>query len=170
MFAPSIFHEIVRVCFLKRSKQLIENTAQLRGALKSKDVCISDNPGELGCVSLFYYCAVLCAQIIEYIMVRRLYYFVCTLDYLSKFKFPSDLTIGLTVDLTDDKLTLGQVMGWCHQAISHYPNQCWSSSTSTYWATRSFILCVSHLFFFFTFGPRGRWAHSAHRPQGQNVL
>ena len=54
MFAPSIFHEIVRVCFLKRDQQLTENIAQLRGALKSKDACISDIPGELGFVSFIF--------------------------------------------------------------------------------------------------------------------
>ena len=30
-------------------------------------------------------------------------------------------------DLVDDKLRLGQVMAWCHQASSHYLTQCWST-------------------------------------------
>ena len=34
----------------------------------------------------------------------------------------------LSQDLTDDKSTLVQVMAWCHQATSHYLNQCWSRS------------------------------------------
>ena len=28
-------------------------------------------------------------------------------------------------NLTDDKSTSAQVMAWCHQATSHYLNQCW---------------------------------------------
>ena len=39
-------------------------------------------------------------------------------------------------DLTDDKSTLVQVMGWCRQATSHYLNQCWHSSMSPYGVTR----------------------------------
>ena len=31
-------------------------------------------------------------------------------------------------DLTDDKSILVQVMAWCHQASSHYLDQCWPSS------------------------------------------
>ena len=31
----------------------------------------------------------------------------------------------LSLDLTDDKSTLVQVMAWCRQATSHYLNQCW---------------------------------------------
>ena len=37
---------------------------------------------------------------------------------------------------TDDKLTLIQVMAWCHQAPSHYLNQWWPSSLSPYDVTR----------------------------------
>ena len=39
-------------------------------------------------------------------------------------------------DLTDDKLTLVQVMAWCCQATSHYLSQCWPSSMSPYGVTR----------------------------------
>ena len=35
-------------------------------------------------------------------------------------------------DLADYKSTLVQVMAWCHQAPSHYLNQCWSSSMTPY--------------------------------------
>ena len=38
----------------------------------------------------------------------------------------------LSLDLTDDGSTLVQVMAWCHQAPSHYLNQCWPSSVSPY--------------------------------------
>ena len=31
----------------------------------------------------------------------------------------------MKMDLTDDKLTLVQVMAWCRQATSHYLSQCW---------------------------------------------
>ena len=33
-------------------------------------------------------------------------------------------------DSADDKSTLVQVMAWCHQAPSHYLNQCWPRSLS----------------------------------------
>ena len=39
-------------------------------------------------------------------------------------------------DLTDDKSTLVQVMAWCHQAASHYLNQCWPKSPMSYGVTR----------------------------------
>ena len=37
----------------------------------------------------------------------------------------SEIAPRLTsLDLSDDKSTLFQVMTWCHQATSHYLNQC----------------------------------------------
>ena len=42
----------------------------------------------------------------------------------------------ISLDLTDDKSTLGQVMAWCHQATSHYLSQCWPRSLSPYAITR----------------------------------
>ena len=39
-------------------------------------------------------------------------------------------------NLTDDKSTLAQVMAWCHQATSHYMNQCWPRSPTPYGVTR----------------------------------
>ena len=36
----------------------------------------------------------------------------------------------LSLDLTDDKSSLVQVMAWCHQATSHYLSQCWPRSLS----------------------------------------
>ena len=36
----------------------------------------------------------------------------------------------MSLDLTDDKSTLVQVMAWCHQATSHYLSQCWPRSLS----------------------------------------
>ena len=39
-------------------------------------------------------------------------------------------------DLTDGESTLVQVMAWCHQAISHYLNQCWPSLVLPYGITR----------------------------------
>ena len=35
-----------------------------------------------------------------------------------------------------DKSTLVQVMAWCRQATSHYLNQCWPRSMSSYGVTR----------------------------------
>ena len=42
----------------------------------------------------------------------------------------------MSLDLTDDKSTLVQVMPWCRQATSHYLNQCWPRSLSPYDVTR----------------------------------
>ena len=44
--------------------------------------------------------------------------------------------IYVSQDITDDKSTLVQVMVWCHQASSHYLNQCWPNSMSPYGGTR----------------------------------
>ena len=50
----------------------------------------------------------------------------------------------LSLDLTDDKSTLVQVMAWCHQVTSHYLSQCWLRSVWPYGVTRP--LCVTHSF------------------------
>ena len=42
----------------------------------------------------------------------------------------------MSLDLTDDKLTLVQVMAWCRQATSHYLSQCWPRSMWPYGVTR----------------------------------
>ena len=42
----------------------------------------------------------------------------------------------MSLDLTEDKSTLVQVMAWCRQATSHYPSQCWPRSLSPYGVTR----------------------------------
>ena len=42
----------------------------------------------------------------------------------------------ISLDLTDDKSTMVQVMAWCHQATSHYLSQCWPRSKSPYGVTR----------------------------------
>ena len=42
----------------------------------------------------------------------------------------------MSLDLTDDKSTLVQVMAWGHQAPSHYLSQCWHRSMSPYGVTR----------------------------------
>ena len=42
----------------------------------------------------------------------------------------------MSLDLTDDKLSLIQVMAWCRQATSHYLSQCWPRSMSPYGVTR----------------------------------
>ena len=38
----------------------------------------------------------------------------------------------VSLDFTDDKSTLVQVMACCHQATSHYLNQCWPISMMPY--------------------------------------
>ena len=39
---------------------------------------------------------------------------------------------GLSLDCTHDMYTLVLVMAWCHQATSHYLNQCWPTFTPPY--------------------------------------
>ena len=38
----------------------------------------------------------------------------------------------MSLDLSDDKSTMVQVMAWCHQATSHYLSQCWPRFMSPY--------------------------------------
>ena len=42
----------------------------------------------------------------------------------------------MSIDLTDDKSALVQVMAWCRQATSHYLSQCWPRSVLPYGITR----------------------------------
>ena len=42
----------------------------------------------------------------------------------------------MSLDLTDDKSILVQVMAWCRQATSHYLSQCWPRSLLPYEVTR----------------------------------
>ena len=42
----------------------------------------------------------------------------------------------LSLELTDDKSTLVEVMAWCRQAASHYLNQRWPRSPTPYGVTR----------------------------------
>ena len=42
----------------------------------------------------------------------------------------------ISLDLTDDKSTLVQVMAWCLMAPSHYLRQCWPRYMSPYGVTR----------------------------------
>ena len=44
--------------------------------------------------------------------------------------------IWMSLDFTDDKSTLVQVMAWCRQATSHYLSQCWPRSLSPHGVTR----------------------------------
>ena len=45
--------------------------------------------------------------------------------------------LWMSMDLTDDKSTLVQVMKWCRQASSHYLSKCWPRSLSPYSVTRT---------------------------------
>ena len=49
----------------------------------------------------------------------------------------SNLLMIMPQGLTDDKSTMVQVMAWCRQATSHYLNQCWPTSPTSYGVTRS---------------------------------
>ena len=42
----------------------------------------------------------------------------------------------MSLDLTDDKSALVQIMAWCRQATSHYLSQCWPRPMSPYGVTR----------------------------------
>ena len=42
----------------------------------------------------------------------------------------------VSLDFTDDKSTLVQIMAWCHQASSHYLSQYWPRSMSPYGVIR----------------------------------
>ena len=44
--------------------------------------------------------------------------------------------IWMSLDFTDDKSTLVQVMAWCRQATSHYLSQCWPRSVAPNGITR----------------------------------
>ena len=52
------------------------------------------------------------------------------------FRFCDNALRWMPQDLINDKLTLVQVMAWCHQATSHYLSQCRSRSISPYGVTR----------------------------------
>ena len=60
----------------------------------------------------------------------------------------------MSLDLTDDKSTLVQVMAWCRQATSYYLSQCWPRLLSPYGVTRpqcvktmrqTFNICLNSL-------------------------
>ena len=42
----------------------------------------------------------------------------------------------MSLDLTNNKSTLAQVMAWCHQATTHYLSQCWPRFMLAYGITR----------------------------------
>ena len=44
--------------------------------------------------------------------------------------------IWMSLDFTDDRSTLVEVMAWCRQATSHYLSQCWPRFMSPYGITR----------------------------------
>ena len=57
----------------------------------------------------------------------------------------------ITEDPTAGNSTLGQVMAWCHQATSHYLNQCWPRSlingiTRPQWLNHQHLICIFHWF------------------------
>ena len=51
-----------------------------------------------------------------------------------------------SLDLSDDKSTLAQVMAWCRHATSPHPNQCWPRSLPPYGVIRP--QCVNVYVFF----------------------
>ena len=59
----------------------------------------------------------------------------------------------ISLDFTDYKSTLIQVMAWCRQATSHYLSQCWPRSLSPYGVTRPQWVKVT------TTSPRSQWVN-----------
>ena len=68
------------------------------------------------------------------------------LIYIGIFKSSYDNVLRwMPQNLTGDKSTLVQVMAWCHQATSHYLNQCWPRSLTPYGVTRpQWVKVMSH--------------------------
>ena len=53
----------------------------------------------------------------------------------------------MSMDLTDDKSTLVQVMAWCRQTTSHYLSQCWPRSMTPCGVTRpQWVKCHWHIY------------------------
>ena len=50
----------------------------------------------------------------------------------------------MSMDLTDDKSILVQVMAWCRQPTNHYLSQCWPRSMSPYGVTRPLAQCMQN--------------------------
>ena len=48
-------------------------------------------------------------------------------------------------NLTNEMITLIQVMAYCHQATNHYLKQCWLRSMSSYGVTRPNWVIVKHV-------------------------
>ena len=55
---------------------------------------------------------------------------------ISKIFLGTVVVVWMPQALTGDKSTLVKVMSWCRQATSHYLNQCWPRSMSTYGVMR----------------------------------
>ena len=49
----------------------------------------------------------------------------------------------MSLDFTDVKSTLVQVMAWCRQATSHYLSQCWPRSLSPQWVKLTLVQWLS---------------------------
>ena len=61
---------------------------------------------------------------------------ICKFNSLAPVTFEWNFRLkSMSLDFTDDKSTLVQVMAWCHQATSHYLSQCWPRFMSPYGAT-----------------------------------
>ena len=76
--------------------------------------------GVLGDAAVIFHCTI----------VKQL----CVTDILS---ISYEITLGwMTEDLRDDESTVAHAMAWCHQAPSHYLNQCWPKSVVAYGVAR----------------------------------
>ena len=73
----------------------------------------------------------------------------------------------MSLDFTDDKSTLVQVMAWCCQATSHYLSQCWPRSLSTYGITKPQWVKLSIWYTTFELYPAGLGSNTFYQIQIQ---
>ena len=71
-----------------------------------------------------------CSSIFKYVLFKH---FIWTNMWNSICEI---VLIWIPMGLIDNKSALDQVMAWCHQATSHYLEQCWPSSATPYGVTR----------------------------------
>ena len=79
----------------------------------------------------------------------------------------------------DDESTLVQVMAWCHQAASHYLNQCWPRSQTLYgiprlqWVNSAANVSVLSMWYIYPYSSRlllWHWGNHKTASLGYNQL
>ena len=67
-------------------------------------------------------------------------------DWLLRDLLWSGPNINMSLDFTDNQLTLVKVTAWCRQATSHYLSQCWPRSLSPYGVAKPQWVNRIHIF------------------------